>query len=201
MKATDILTEEHRVIKKVLLCLERIVGEAEQSGKLNEEAARAAVDFFRNFADGCHHAKEEDRLFVVMEQQGVPREGGPIGVMLSEHDQGRHYVQGMEAAIKRAAQGDKLAIDEFASNARHFTDLLNLHIQKEDQVLFPMADSVLAPEVGDTLLTDFKRIEEEAGGDRHARYLQLARNLCTQYAVPFLDDAEIATIRKELQTG
>ena len=66
MKATDILYEEHRIIMKVLECLQKIVAEAEENNKLNAGSASQAIDFFRNFADGCHHAKEEDRLFIVM---------------------------------------------------------------------------------------------------------------------------------------
>ena len=46
--------------------------------------------FFRDFADKCHHGKEEDRLFVKMVEAGFLQNSGPIAVMLSEHDAGRH---------------------------------------------------------------------------------------------------------------
>jgi len=50
MKATDILVEEHQIIKKVLECLGKISEEAETNGKLNLAAAEVAIDFFHNFA-------------------------------------------------------------------------------------------------------------------------------------------------------
>jgi hemerythrin-like domain-containing protein len=60
---------------------------------------RQGVDFVRNFADRCHHAKEEENLFPRMEARGVPRDGGPIGVMLFEHEEGRAYVRAIAGAI------------------------------------------------------------------------------------------------------
>ena len=56
-----------------------------------------AVDFIRNFADRTHHGKEEDNLFPALEQHGMPRQGGPVGVMLDEHDQGRGLVSTLKA--------------------------------------------------------------------------------------------------------
>lgn len=201
MEATDILYEEHRIITMVLECLQKIVEEAEESGKLNAQSAQAAIDFFRNFADACHHAKEEDRLFEVMQEHGLPRDGGPIGVMLTEHDEGRKHVRGMAQAVQKAATGDAQALSQFAENARDFIALLTAHINKEDQVLFPMAGQVIASEAANTLLADFKRIEAEAGGRRHVEHIQIARQLCAQYRIAFVDDAQIQTIRDQFDVN
>lgn len=197
MKATDILYEEHRIIMKMLHCLQKMVEAAEQDGKLDAESARAAIHFFRNFADGCHHAKEEDRLFVVMEESGVPREGGPIGVMLTEHDSGRGFVNGMSDSVEKASQGDPEAIRTFGQYSRDLISLLQNHIAKEDQVLFPMADNVLEQETAESLLADFHRIEADAGGKRHVEFIEIARDLCARYGVAFDDDLNIPTIKSE----
>lgn len=197
MEATDILYEEHRIIMKVLECLQEIVAETEENGKLNADPANQAIDFFRNFADGCHHAKEEDRLFIVMQESGVPREGGPIGVMLMEHDDGRRFVRGMAGAVVPASNGDEDAIEQFAENARDFIALLIAHIDKEDQVLFPMASQILDDKLAFNLLSDFKKIEAEAGGRRHSKYIEIAKQLCQQYGIVFVDDSEIRTIRSQ----
>jgi hemerythrin-like domain-containing protein len=46
-----------------------------------------SVNFLRHFADECHHFKEEKLLFPLMEEDGIPREGEPIGMMLVEHEE------------------------------------------------------------------------------------------------------------------
>lgn len=197
MKATDILYEEHRIIMKVLECLQKIVTEAEENLKLDEESANAAIDFFRNFADGCHHSKEEERLFVVVEEHGIPREGGPIGVMLMEHDDGRRFITEMARVVDNAAQSDRDAIQKFAENACDLMALLRLHIDKEDQVLFPMAGQVLNDEIAEALLADFKKIESDAGGKRHSEYIRMAKQLCERYGIPFIEESQIKTIKAE----
>lgn len=198
MKATDILVEEHIVIKKVLECLEKIVIEAQDEGKLNLKSAQATVDFFKNFADLCHHSKEEDCLFPVLEENGFQRDGGPTGVMLMEHIEGRNYVQAMNAVIEKASEGDEQAIKVFKENADNFCTLLNGHIQKEDHCLFSMADQALKEDIKDNLLQRFKNIEAEAGGQRHTKYIQVAKDLCQQYGVELFKDEQLVTISSEL---
>lgn len=200
MQATDVLYEEHRVIMKVLECLQKIVDEAEQNGKLNAESAQTALDFFKNFADGCHHSKEEARLFIVMQENGIPRQGGPIGVMLMEHDDGRSFVRGMAREIAKAAAGDATALQSFSQNAGDFIHLLSAHISKEDQVLFPMAGQILNEHAATDLMNDFRQIETDAGGQRHNEYVSIAKNLCDRYGVAFVDAAQIHTINSEFMS-
>lgn len=201
MKATDILFEEHRIIMKVLQCLQKIAEEAEEKGKLNAISAHTAINFFRNFADRCHHAKEEERLFVVLEEHGLPRNGGPTGVMLMEHEEGRKFVRGLANSVAKAAQGNQDAIQKFTENARNFMALLRNHIDKEDQVLFPMAEQTLDNKVAETLLSEFKRIESDAGGNRHSEYIEIAKQLCDQYGIAFVDRSQINTIISEFSSN
>src|SRR5664279_2580400 len=87
----DVLMSEHRTIERVLAAVETRLADS-AGGVFPYEFMSEALDFFRNFADGCHHAKEEEMLFTRMEQRGIARECGPIGCMLKEHVQGRNYL-------------------------------------------------------------------------------------------------------------
>ena len=98
---------------------------------------KKALDFFRNFADQCHHFKEEKVLFPAMEEHGIPSEGGPIGMMLTEHEEGRSYVRAMLAAITLIESKDEAAIGSLLKSAEAYIRLLREHIQKEDEILFP----------------------------------------------------------------
>jgi len=73
---------EHKIILQVLDAAEREARRMGETGEVRTERLEQMVDFFRNFADRCHHAKEEKLLFVRMEERGMSREAGPIGVML-----------------------------------------------------------------------------------------------------------------------
>jgi hemerythrin-like domain-containing protein len=89
---------------------------------------------------------------------------GPIGVMLSEHDSGRQFVRGMSEAAAAYKGGDKPAGKSFAENARGYIDLLGQHINKEDNILYPMADKIFSAEKQSELSEDFKKVDSEQNG-------------------------------------
>jgi hemerythrin-like domain-containing protein len=185
MKATDILMSEHRVIEQVLGCLEALARQALADGKLDGASARQALDFFRHFADGCHHGKEERHLFPLMEFRGFPREGGPTGVMLHEHEEGRRHIRAMAEAVESAAAGDGAAVGRFADRVQSYARLLREHIFKEDNRLFPMANHALRGGDQEALLKSFGRVEQqEMGEGTHEKYLRLADELAERCSVP-----------------
>jgi hemerythrin-like domain-containing protein len=184
MKATEILSSEHRVIETMLTVLECICQDAETTGRLRKEDAENAVTFIRTFADQCHHGKEEGQLFPAMEAKGVPCEHGPIGVMLSEHEQGRQFVRGMAGQIDAAASGDHSSIRKFIENAHGYVLLLRAHIQKEDNILFPMAARLMSADEQAELLKQFDIVEiDHMGAGTHEHFLALAETLATKYGV------------------
>jgi len=169
---------EHRVIEQVLNVLEQMAGQAEATGTLDQNDAANTVEFFRLFADRCHHGKEEAQLFPAMEAKGFPRQGGPTGVMLTEHEFGRARVRGMATA---AAKG---AAKEFAGEARQFIEMLRQHIQKEDHCLFSMADQAFTPADQEKLLVAFEKVEaEDMRAGTHEKFLKLADDLANKYGV------------------
>jgi hemerythrin-like domain-containing protein len=178
VKPTEQLKEEHRVIERALSALDALANALDQGKEVPAASLEKAVDFLAGFADKCHHGKEENHLFPVLEQNGIPRQGGPLGVMLMEHDQGRGYIRGMREAVKRYAAGDKSAIPDIVVNARDYVNLLHHHILKEDNILFRMADEVLNDEEQENLLHCFHQVEEEEMGEEaHERYLEVVSEL------------------------
>lgn len=178
MRPTEILKQEHKIIKKVLDILEKIVSEVKE---VNIDHLEKIVDFIRTFADRCHHGKEEDLLFPAMENAGIPKEGGPIGVMLEEHEIGRNYVRGMASAIEDYKKGNKYAIEKIRENAIGYVNLLREHIYKEDNILYMMADMHLDEETEKQLLRDFDKVEEKMGKGTHEKYHNLVEQLEKEY--------------------
>lgn len=184
MKPTEILMNEHRVIEQVLQCLGKMAAKLHREKVLDREGAKQAIDFFRNFADRCHHGKEEVHLFTWMEEKGFPRDGGPTGVMLHEHEQGRTYVRAMERIIDAAADGDEASQTAFVQNAQSFIQLLSQHIHKEDHCLFPMALKEMSQDEEKEMVRKFHSTErEDIGAGVHERYMEIADALAEKYGV------------------
>lgn len=172
-KATALLSDEHRVIERVLTVLENLT---KRPVAQSLDSWRKALDFIRGFADGCHHCKEEKVLFPAMEAHGIPTEGGPIGMMLVEHEEGRGYVRSMLAALEEIHTD--AAKQTLISNANSYLRLLNEHIQKEDEILFRMADDVISAGEQKELLQAFEEHEaQEMGQGVHEKYLAIAEEL------------------------
>lgn len=163
----DELMAEHRVIEQVLSALE-----AAADRELALSFYEGAVDFIANFADGCHHDKEEGLLFPCLEKHGMPRGGGPIAVMLHEHDVGRACVARIRAAI---SAGDRVAA---RSAAGDYADLLRQHIAKEDGVLYAMARQILPAAEIESLAARFEDVQDSHGDS--ARYRALAAQLLAE---------------------
>lgn len=186
--ATGILSDEHRVILRVLSCLTAMAERARKGAGLDLGDARDAVYFLREFADLLHHGKEEAELFPALEAAGMPRHGGPVGVMLQEHEQGRGWVREMNAAIAAAESGDVAAARRFADAADNFTALLRDHIEKEDHCLFSMAANMLDGATAERLLAEFRRYDAEEGNRReHERCRAIAERLTARYGVGAAD--------------
>ena len=178
MQATDILMSEHRVIERVIATLETAAARLEKGQEVRPGFFLDATDFIKGFADGCHHKKEEGVLFQSMAEAGVPVEGGPIGMMLHEHEEGRAFTAGMRKAAQALQNGDASASAAVVQNALGYAGLLRQHIQKEDNILFPMADRFLPKTQQEQVMDGFEHVEhEETGEGVHEKYLGLAEKL------------------------
>lgn len=182
MNATDQLRAEHDGILKMLQILETLAKRIAAGEPVEFSHIDRIVEFLQVFADQCHHGKEETLLFPALEQAGIPRQGGPIGVMLSEHDHGRNFIAAMKKAAAQLVEGDAAGGPAFVAAARGYIDLLRNHIDKENNVLFGMADRSLSQAQQDQLYAEFENLERERIGEgRHEAYHALLDELAGTY--------------------
>jgi len=160
-----ILMNEHRLIENVLGSLETCVIEIEGGLPLERAFARDYSSFLRGYADAWHHGKEEDILFLRMVERGFSAESGPVAVMLHEHREGRVLVGAIHGVGEGTGEVRPAEKAAFLGGARGFIPLLRQHIQKEDNILYPMSERVLTPAEFETMLADFAAFEAKAGAD------------------------------------
>jgi hemerythrin-like domain-containing protein len=181
MMPTETLRHEHEVILLVLQGAGREGKAAQQSGRCDLGRVEKMVDFFQMFVDRCHHSKEERFLFPAMRKRGIAVAGGPLGVMLREHDSGREHVKAIACALEGTKEGRLECAAPLGENLVGYAALLREHIGKENDVLFPLADKVLTAEDQIKLTTSFDKVEsEEMGESVHEKYRQLAHELAEE---------------------
>ena len=183
MEAAKILMEEHRVIERVLTSLEVAAARLKAGEEIRPGFFLTAAEFIKKFADRSHHNKEEGVLFPAMEKAGIPNEGGPIGVMLAEHQEGRRLTAAMREAADKLAAGDATAREQVVDNALQYVVLLRAHIAKEDGILYPMADRAIQGPAPEEFSLAFKQMaHEETSQGVHDEFLTLADSIESEIA-------------------
>ncbi len=190
MKATDVLRAEHRIIQSVLKCLAAATEDVAAGGRLDVTSCGQMLVFFREFVDACHHRKEEGYLFPVTQQRGVTCKPGHVSVLLAEHEEGRRHVESMAASLPEV-EGNGQATARFCESAKQYARLLALHIHKEDDCLFPLADATLSEADQRSILQGFEQVEtRELGPGTHQRLHHLAHEVCERWSIPLPAEAE-----------
>jgi hemerythrin-like domain-containing protein len=162
VEAIELLMQEHRLIERALDAMEGWITTVRPGSESNDKAELARfVSFIRGFADAYHHGKEEDILFVAMVEHGFPRQVGPIPVMLHEHDLGRSLVSALDELAQQSTTWSEQDRGTLAETVREFCALLRRHIQKEDTLLYPMADARLPEPVKEEMFRRFQAFEEQ----------------------------------------
>jgi hemerythrin-like domain-containing protein len=184
MKPTQELIAEHDAVLVALQILDKVEAALEAKNEQALEHLGQLLDFFKGFVDRCHHGKEEDVLFPELERRGIKREGGPIGVMLMEHDAGRGHVRTISGELDRLRRGEAGALAAIRQSADAYRDLLRAHIHKENNILFPMADQLVPDDVAATLAEKFEEIERDRVGEgKHEAYHAMLHTLKELYGV------------------
>ena len=176
-KATADLMNEHEAILSAIQTLERMMAVMEKSTSVDTEDIHDFIGFLKEFADKCHHGKEEALLFPLLEKRGVSPNGCPIGVLIHDHQTGRTLVTGLAEAVEAYQKGDLTAREALLKNLHGITELYPGHIWKEDYLAFPMANKVLNAEDQQSLSEEFEKVDENIGKDVYQRLIFLADHL------------------------
>jgi hemerythrin-like domain-containing protein len=89
----------------------------------------------------------------------------PLSGMLVEHDLGRLFIRSLEAALERVKRGDEDSKVDIIANAIGYTDLLNRHIDKEDNVIYTFAKKSLSKEALDDVDKKCNDVENTANAN------------------------------------
>jgi hemerythrin-like domain-containing protein len=155
-RATQNLENDHlHILKLIAVMAEMVKSPLPDTSHLEE-----VVELIKQFADGLHHAKEEKLLFPLMAEKGFSLQQGPVAVMLQDHEKGRTYVKGMTEGIKIYRMGQREATGLIYFNMLGYAELLTNHIQKENNILFRMADNAFSTEEQQLLLLQFQQIDK-----------------------------------------
>ena len=175
MKATEQLRNEHEGIKLMMHILGKLSGKLEAGEEVDPEHLEKIIEFFRVFADKCHHGKEEDILFRDLGQKALdPALAEQMRELVLEHEWARATTRSLVSASASLVAGSR---DSGPDVRRLLGDLAAFypkHIEKEDKNFFRASMAYLTPEERETMLAEFARLDTTL---IHEKYRGLVRDL------------------------
>jgi len=175
--STASLRRDHDLIEKVIKAMEVTIQLLESGKQIPDSILNPVLDFSKNFTDVCHHSKEENALFPALEQAGMPRNMGPIAIMLMDHERSRELGRSMEKYADEYFNTGSSAnlIDYMKQYVEHITE----HLWKENNRLFLMAEARLqyVSEKVDKELTKIEESKLKEAGKSREHYEKLVENL------------------------
>ncbi|VFJ12695.1 hemerythrin domain-containing protein [Candidatus Nitrosocosmicus franklandus] len=157
MSPTDSLRKDHVLIEKMINALRTMSTLLRNGNSIPPTILEQTIEFSTNFTNTCHHGKEEESLFPSLEKNGMPKEGGPIARMLYEHEITKTLTDNLRKSAELYISTHKS--EELLSDIDKYINHVTLHLAKENQRLFVMADMLLAGQ-DETVTNDLENIEQ-----------------------------------------
>lgn len=170
---SDLLIADHEQTEQVIDALEK---QWLEKKPVPETVARA-VRYFSEFADACHNQKEEQYLFPRLEAAGVPAHGGPLAVMLAEHERSKQLLEEFCALGQRYVAGETALANDLVNVFLEYGALLKNHYWKENDILYPLGRRALGAEAGAAIVSGIEKLEAELGPETRQTYRKLAREI------------------------
>jgi len=158
------ITVEHGPIQLMLKILGKMNEKIANQEPIEKKDLDDGIIFIREFADACHHGKEETLLFPAMKKNNIKKEVELIDILIEEHKQGRGYVKNLVEAIAKIKSDPTAFRQLFADNSQKYIALLSQHIEKENKILFQEAKSSLSESAIKELAEGFTDVEENKIG-------------------------------------
>jgi hemerythrin-like domain-containing protein len=152
MKSTNLLIQEHKLILRALDVLDGLTASMESGGSVDTDDVNRILDFLRWFADAHHQVKEETILFPAIKDRAAAGDG-PVRHMMFEHERERELIEDLEKDLRLGE------LSNFTSSTCRLTATLRNHIYKEDNLLFPDADSLLDEEQDNAVFDRLNRFD------------------------------------------
>jgi hemerythrin-like domain-containing protein len=155
MLPIDPLMSEHRLITRVIQLLSEELKTIRELKRVNLALLETVADFFRNYADRCHHGKEEFMLFRRLEKKDLSPEHQKImAELVEDHVKSREWVDSLVNVTKRYAKGEKGAIREIQQLLQDMTEFAPRHMGKEEKYFLIPVMQYFSEEEKDALLKE-----------------------------------------------
>lgn len=151
MLSIEHLKEEHQLIKTAMQISTYIIS---SKRKIKKQELKTIIIFFIQFVNTLHHKKEEDIFFKEMENFGVKNHNGPLEIIIKEHRTKEKLINSSLNFLKKGK------IKHSIEKLKIYLKILKFNMEREDDVIFTLAQTYIPYEVDELILNKMKRFEK-----------------------------------------
>ena len=143
-KTLNIIRDEHRSISAILHGMEYLVDRVRtRKAKIDPRVFSAMIYYLDTFSERMHHPKEDRYLFKAMRSRGGEA-AAVVADLEKEHAAGGEALKRLEQSLVRYEEGGDKEFPAFAEAVAKFVREYRDHMQKEESVVFPLAQRILS---------------------------------------------------------
>jgi len=161
----QILVDEHMLIKRLIALIPCIVESMDLATEDGRQLVLDGIDFIKIYADSFHHAKEEDLLFKYFD--------GDSKIVSAFHEDHRVARDHVKNILEGVAEQDSARV---TAHLGAYMKLLQGHIKREDEILYPWMDRNISAEQEAELAQAFDDVDDKFG-DVNEKYGAFVKRL------------------------
>jgi len=194
MELTNILTKEHRLIRRYLDDIVVVIDLMKAEKWPGKEFFETGIEFTRSFSDRFHHYREEYIMFLKLAEKKHGEMDAQIMFLRDQHERARNFTSEISRSLDKYTMGDSIHTANVIENLGYYNLLLRQHINREDHVFFPMASEMFTESEEQELLAEFKKAENKFEANFYeiskTRVDEMSGLLKTQFGEDYVRRAE-----------
>ena len=163
---------EHRLIERMIKLLKAKHVAMAETEKLDLNFVVVTTDFFRTYADRCHHGKE-DILFSELARKNLSEiDKKTMQELIEEHKHARKTVTDLLQIVTTHAKNDTDSTDEALDLLKVLTEFYPRHIEKEDKHFFFPCMNYFTPAEQQRMLQEFWEFDKKMIHEKYTKIIE-----------------------------
>lgn len=184
MKPTDNLIIEHREISELLNIMSVIADNIKSKDVFYPNDIDEIIDYLIILLDKSHHGKEEEVFYPELILSGIPKEKAPLSIINYEHMLAKRYLNEISSCVVNCKIGIDFSGELLADSLTNYVVVIQNHIQREEEIVFPLANEAFSIEKQNEIAQKFEEIEQKnITRNFNEHYNRLLNKLNNKYLV------------------
>jgi len=163
---------EHRLIERMIVLLAGELEDINKNAMVDVLFIDEVIDFFKVYADRCHHGKEEDILFSSLFKKKLSREHKEaVDSLIAGHVFGRKLIEELARAKEAYAKGENSALANIKNVISELSSFYPAHIDTEDKHFFLPVMGYFSDKEKDDMLAEFREFDSKLIHERYDKIL------------------------------